>query len=910
MNRSALRTVVGLTIIIAAAAHLAFCATDRPNLVANGAFERNADGNGRPDDWTAAGNKEVKQQLTLDVGRDGGRSAKLTCTEFVARSPSSHVMICQVGKIAVKAGRYYRLTWWAKGDAPYLPVKVSLVNTRQWRDVGLSKGFVVPRKWRRFEQLFQASQDLASKDGRFQFWFGSTGTLWLDDVVLVETDIRVQHHPLICTEGVRNVIPNSSFECGPAGWGSYAPKLGGWTGNVYRLLGEIDESTAVHGKRSLRIRLAKDRPPIFYFDYYGPIAEPIQSALAAHIGWVPTLPGKPYTLSCALKADRPNVAARFLVREGAGKTWDKIVRIGVEWQRKAFTFRPDDGYVWSAIGLDLEASQAPAATLWVDAVQLEQASKASAYALRTPVESFIETPALGNIFANPEAGMTVRLVAQNSGKTAHPLRGTLKITDFCNRTVFERDVGRSIAPETTDAAVYAGLLKGKRGFFRARWQTSESRQAWSQTLRCAVIDPYAHDDSPFGMNHAYPWAFLLRLGKLAGLTWHRDWSVKWQTVQPKPGDFDFAKPDAQIDRVLREGLNVLALFPAPSALWSSAGDLAKIDRMTATARHRRNRYVESCPPKDLATFRTYIAQSVRHYRDRVRHYEILNEPLYTGYAVPLRLGYRLPDYLELLDAAHSAIRAEQPDATIIGGVPCWTNTRLVSNFIDSKGMEQVDVLNLHHYPSTIAPAVYEEALAGYRKQMRRRGCDKPIWLTEFGCYADDDPPTTPYRPGDTAMTRAHWDSERLASEALVKWTAVGLHHGIAKIFFHAGVCGAINGRDAGSVFFEYGGAPRKMYAAMAALANLLGPDAKPVPLPGPSRDPRIYAFANDRGMVAVVWSIENAQTQMRHTGRVRAFDIMGNEIETAPVTIDATPVYMVYPDADVKWLGALRSAAK
>jgi hypothetical protein len=53
----------------------------------------------------------------------------------------------------------------------------------------------------------------------------------------------------------------------------------------------------------------------------------------------------------------------------------------------------------------------------------------------------------------------------------------------------------------------------------------------SQNLRCMVIESYDDDDSVFGMNHAYGWPFMLQLAKKAGLTWWRDWSVKWHEVE-------------------------------------------------------------------------------------------------------------------------------------------------------------------------------------------------------------------------------------------------------------------------------------------------------------------------------------------------------------------------------------------
>jgi hypothetical protein len=82
------------------------------NLVPNGDFERDENGDGVPDFWMTAGAPHVKQQLVRDVGREGkGFSGKLICTEFGNGTPASHAMICQVGTISVQRGRWYRLSF-------------------------------------------------------------------------------------------------------------------------------------------------------------------------------------------------------------------------------------------------------------------------------------------------------------------------------------------------------------------------------------------------------------------------------------------------------------------------------------------------------------------------------------------------------------------------------------------------------------------------------------------------------------------------------------------------------------------------------------------------------------------------------------------------------------------------------
>ena len=206
------------------------------NLVANGSFELDTDGDGVPDDWATSGTTGMEQALTIDAGPEGRAAGKLVCTKFVSGSAASHAMVCQYGHVVVKAGQWYRLTWRAKArDMQINAVRVALSNTRRWSNAGLSHSFPVGRAWQDYEHVFQSEQNLAAADSRLQFWFTSTGTLWLADVTLVPVaNQRFEYHPQIETEGVNNFIPNSSFECGPAGWGSYNPEMATWAGNVFQ----------------------------------------------------------------------------------------------------------------------------------------------------------------------------------------------------------------------------------------------------------------------------------------------------------------------------------------------------------------------------------------------------------------------------------------------------------------------------------------------------------------------------------------------------------------------------------------------------------------------------------------------------------------------------------------------------
>lgn len=882
-------------------------ATDSQNVVANGSFEESRPGTRVPDKWSVSGHADVKQQLSLDTGRDGSQCGKFVCTEFVDGGPSHHAMVCQTGQIGLQRGKWYRLAFWAKGrQIKEGTVEVAISNTATWENGGLADAFLPRADWERFEFRFRAAADVPAASSRLQFWFKSSGTLWLDDVTLTETTDSQQWLPAIATSEVKNFVPNSSFECGGANWGSFTWGLRGWGGNLYRLEGQVCETAAPHGTHCLQIALNPDNYPVYWFDYYDPVRQPIQRVLVANQGWFQVEPGEPLTLSAWLRADAENVAAELAVNEAPSRLQHKQVRVGTQWQRYAFTFRPSQPYLFIAVGLDLEASQREAARLEVDAIQLERGERATEFEPRQPIESFVETDAGGNLFRDTVAGATVRVRACNYSNEAHTLRGKLTATDFYDKLVKVESVELALAAGTAAEREIPRVNAGRQGFFRVNWDRGD----WEQSLRCAVLEPAPAGlkDSPFGFNHAYPWDFLVGHARDAGVVWWRDWSAKWQTVEPQQGEWDFGIADEQIRRVLQLDCQVEVLLPFPSSSWSTSAREEVIRKAAPLRGYLRSRLQVAFAPQNLEDFANYAAEVVRRYRSEqphaVTHYQILNEPIYTNYALPREFGYALDDYLKLLEVSYRAMKQADPACRVVGGISANPRSSLVGDFVKQGGLRWVDVVDLHLYDPPRPMDSYEETFRTYAELMQAHGGAKPVWITEWGCYADDDPPSMPHTVGDQTMNRCRWPSERAATEHIVKFAAVSFAHGVRKLFFHAGTCGPINGSDAGGVLFEYGGTPRKMYAGVAVLTRLLGvPDECVQKSVRGSQ--RVYVFRTGGRYVAVAWQEAADERPLKLAPQVTAFDIMGNELPADRVSLTASPIYLAAPHAEA--LGASAS---
>ncbi|MFQ6131053.1 MAG: endo-1,4-beta-xylanase [Armatimonadota bacterium] len=868
------------------------------DLIVNGDMEADGDGDGLPDEWRFTPHRN-QGEMTTAPGRDGGKCLKMTCP--VAPPDTNGVLVAQYGTCAVERGKAYRVTFWARAEGFGGDVaRVALRDTDGWHECGLTKTFVPTGDWGEHSYDFVAERT-CSETSRLQFWFVHTGSLLLDDVSFVEVEApkpSVEHMLPPKAEG--NLIPNSSFELEAAGWGSWAPGGGGWRGRApSRLLGQSDDAAAVDGRNSLRLALDRDNLPVFYFDWFPYYRIPLTTLCAGHIGWAQLQKGQDYVFSAYLKAEPAGTVGVLHVQQRwGGGLLSKTFELTSEWQRYEFPFRAQGVLAIGMAGLDLEASQAEAATIWIDAVQLEQGSEATRYQPRDAFEAVLTTQWPGNIIptrANSGKGpFRLDVVGYGVEKARGPWQGTLTVRGFADdkeALSWEFHFDPGVQWPVMYQAVFASLPKG---YYRAQLLLEgEEEPLPYRDLRCAIINPYVSPydadkydgDSRFGINHAYPWPELVDLGKMAGLTWARDWSLKWDTVEPQPGQVDFAEPDYQINRVLERGMKVLAMFPFPSSNWSSeAPDDVQPDNTYPSIRRRM-----AFMPRDLGLARQFMERTVRHYKGRITHWQILNEPYYTSYSLPRAEGYGPEDYARFLKVAYAACKAGDPDSVVLGGYGAPPRSlSLYESLVAEGGLDSLDLMDIHIYPGSAPPEAFEASLQRLVQMAGGPGKAPPLWLTEHGYYADDDPPQTPLR---------HWsevlDSEEQCGVYMVRFATIMFANGVEKIFYHSGTHPTLISSGLECQFFEYGNVPRKQYAVQAGLANWFTPKTRFVAKIDRAPPFWGYLFEGDRGPFAVVWTVGTERTlDRRLLGRCRPFDLFGNGLWEGQLTLSGTPLFL------------------
>ncbi|MFZ0009269.1 MAG: hypothetical protein WAK94_13605, partial [Steroidobacteraceae bacterium] len=191
-----------------------------------------------------------------------------------------------------------------------------------------------------------------------------------------------QWQPRLPLTDANNLIPNSGFELGTSGWSSLGETSPG-NGNFFSLFGVVTAADKYEGRHSLEIDLGPGKNPVIYYDST-PVKSVVQLApLAVSLGWITVKAGETYTLSAYMKSRRSGVPARLVMRFGGKilpqpepKNLEKAVTLTNEWARYSFTAKATDTSVCVGFGPDLRAQPDAAATVWIDAVQLERGAQA------------------------------------------------------------------------------------------------------------------------------------------------------------------------------------------------------------------------------------------------------------------------------------------------------------------------------------------------------------------------------------------------------------------------------------------------------------------------------------------------------------------------------------------------------
>jgi len=211
---------------------------------------------------------------------------------------------------------------------------------------------------------------------------------------------------------------------------------------------------------------------------------------------------------------------------------------------------------------------------------------------------------------------------------------------------------------------------------------------------------------------------IVKLMKKAGVTCVR-FDFLWQDMEPQEGVWSFGKYDYLVDLLTQNQIRILGVL-SYSTSWS--GD------------------DWNYPPYDNATFVNYASRVISRYKDKVKYWEIWNEPDSTTY---WKVRDEMKGYTRLLKEVYTAAKRADPSCKIVLGGLTSEGFFALKNIYRNGGKDYFDVMNIHPFTNPLLENRIRYVKALYnnvRKEMAKNGDGhKKIWFTEVGCPGVDDP---------------------------------------------------------------------------------------------------------------------------------------------------------------------------
>jgi hypothetical protein len=200
----------------------------------------------------------------------------------------------------------------------------------------------------------------------------------------------------------------------------------------------------------------------------------------------------------------------------------------------------------------------------------------------------------------------------------------------------------------------------------------------------------------------------------AGIGWART-DFDWTSVQRSQGAaFDFARFDKTVQLATEAKITILPI----------------LDYDTPWAR----------PVIDhLDDWRAFVRAIVTRYKDRLRYWEVWNEPDLKQF---WRQNPSPAEYAVLLKATYEEVKRIDPKLTVLLGGLSQIPFEYIEGVYKAGGKDHFDIMNVHPYRYPAAPEIRPlvDDLKKLRELMSRYGdAAKPIWITEIG-YPTHKPP--------------------------------------------------------------------------------------------------------------------------------------------------------------------------
>lgn len=607
---------------------------------------------------------------------------------------------------------------------------------------------------------------------------------------------------------------------------------------------EIDSNVSHSGRHSFKITSPENSINQLYFNA------------------VPTVPGKPATLSVWMKAEKPTVVSMNLFPKNA-VTYRKNVSVGREWKRYVLTIpswgiRSLPGITvigsdFSSFGYNLTYPRfdfQPGSTVYLDDLSYHQDTDSVFRDDSTVwISGALDKP--GKYYF-PDETITADLTFRPACISAKQMRVSWKLLDF-----FGKEVAAG-KPETVhlphEKKIRITPPEHVRGAMTLIVEAESAGRKQNHVLPVGVIDRPGAPNVRFGIN------------------------------------ID-ATDRCNADRVME----ILKPFRIGSVrLWDFKDPVrfhkAGFFTLLNVGSFNENRKEQFFLPKDYTRWQMLLKEKIETVKGSVDVYEILNEPnIWSGRSPnpdPSRLTEANAETVaECTKALAPVIRREDPGAKIAGPTPCKTVVSWIETVLGKGAAEHYDIISEHPYRQLPELPDYGEDLRSLRSSVARFGKPYAFYGTEAGrAYPS-------HSPNNLLPERA-----RLFVARDIRNHLIGFANGLEKYFHYSSGGGIIAGTNWHVILAGNGDngcepQPGPFLFAVRAAADRLE-DGKAAAQVRIGVDSRCFIFDRTDRRIAVFWKWNGKPENIQFSRTFKAYDMMGSRIDSDRFVLSEYPVYL------------------
>lgn len=249
-----------------------------------------------------------------------------------------------------------------------------------------------------------------------------------------------------------------------------------------------------------------------------------------------------------------------------------------------------------------------------------------------------------------------------------------------------------------------------------------------------------------------------------GVKWARC-QTGWARTETEKGKYDFSWLDDVVDNLLKRGIQ-----PWFNVGYGNPIYMGEIKNNPTAVGHIPLYYGDEC----LQAWKNYVSNLAKHFKGRVHHFEIWNEPEIKPFWQPK--GADPLEYAKLIKITAEEIKKVNPDA-IIGACSASQYSEYTETLFENVG-KLLDFYSVHAY-CMIPEINYPNHIRSLRSLMKECGMDKTqIWQGETGF-----PTKIPSKSWVGKSQAWHYSNETMQAKSMLRRYITDLRAGVALTSF-------------------------------------------------------------------------------------------------------------------------------